>query len=55
MMLLLAVWRKLKLLGDDATEHLKYSLTILGAKGFPEVLQGYPLTLARCRRKKVLS
>lgn len=54
-MLLLDAWRKLKLLRDDATEHLQRSLTILWAKGFPEVLQGYPLALARCRRKKVPS
>jgi hypothetical protein len=37
-MLLHDVWRKLKLLGDDATEHLQRSLTILWTKDLPEVL-----------------
>ena len=51
-MLLPDVWRKLKLLRDDATEHLQRSLTILGAQDLPEALEGYPLAWSRFRRKK---
>jgi len=38
MMLLLDVWRKLKLLPDDSTEHLQRSLTIFWAKDLPEAM-----------------
>jgi hypothetical protein len=55
MMLLLDVWRNLKLLSDDSTEHLQRSLTILWAQYFPEAMQGYPLAGPRFRRKKISS
>ena len=55
MMLLLDVWRKLKLLRDDPTEHLQRSLTIFWAKDLPEAMQGYPLAGLRFRRKKAPS
>src|SRR5208337_4029255 len=55
MMLLLDVWRKLKLLCDDPTENLQRSLTIFWAKDFPEAMQDYPLAAIRFRRKKVPS
>jgi hypothetical protein len=35
-----AAWRWLKLLSDDATEHLQGLLAIRLRKGFPEPLQG---------------
>jgi hypothetical protein len=38
MMLLPDVWRKLKLLSDDSTEHLQRSLTIFWAKCLPEAM-----------------
>jgi len=38
MMLLPDVWRKLKLLSDDSTEHLQRSLTILWGKHLPQVM-----------------
>ena len=44
--------RGLKLLRDDAAEHLQRSLTILRAKDLPEAMQRYPLAGARFRRKK---
>ena len=44
--------RGLKLLRDDATEHLQRSLAILRAKDLPETMQGYPLAGARFRWKK---
>jgi hypothetical protein len=55
MMLLPDVWRKLKLLSDDSTEHLQRSLTIFWAQYLPEVMQGYPLARPRFRRKKISS
>ena len=55
MMLLLDVWRKLKLLSDDSTEHLQRSLTIFWAQYLPETMQGYPLAGPRFRRKKIPS
>jgi hypothetical protein len=55
MMLLPDVWRKLKLLSDDSTEHLQRSLTIFWAEYLPEAMQGYPLAGPRFRRKKISS
>ena len=52
-MLLLDVWRKLKLLSDDSPEHLKCSMTIFWAKYLPEAMQRYPLAGLRLRRKKI--
>lgn len=52
-MLLPGVWRKLKLLSDDSTEHLQRSLTIFWAQYLPEAMQGYPLAGLRFRRKKI--
>lgn len=46
------VSRKLKLLRDDATEHLQRSPAILRAKDLPEAMQGYPAAGARFRWKK---
>ena len=54
-MLLPDVWRKLKLLSDDSTEHLQRSLTIFWAQYLPETMQGYPLAGPRFRRKKISS
>lgn len=54
-MLLLDVWRKLKLLSDDSTEHLQRSLTIFWAQYLPEAMQGYPPAGPRFRRKKISS
>ncbi len=51
-MLLPGVSREVKLLRDDATEHLQRSPTILRAKDFPEAMEGYPLAATRFRRKK---
>jgi len=39
MMHLLALWRWLKLLSDDATEHDQGLLAILLGKNFPESMQ----------------
>ena len=55
MMLLPDVWRRLKLLSGDSTEHLQRSLTIFWAKYLPEAMQGYPLAGPRFRRKKISS
>jgi hypothetical protein len=55
MMLLPDVWRKLKLLCDDPTEHLERSLTLFWAKDLPETMEGYPLAWSRFRRKKAPS
>ncbi len=55
MMLLPDVWRKLKLLPGDPTEHLQRSLTIFWAKDLPEAMEGYPLAWSRFRRKKAPS
>jgi hypothetical protein len=54
-MLLLDVWRKLKLLRHDATEHLQNLPTILGTKNLPEAIQSYPLAWRRFLRKKAPS
>lgn len=54
-MLLLDVWRKLKLLRHDATEHLQNLPTILGAKNLPEAIQSYPSAWRRFLRKKAPS
>jgi hypothetical protein len=45
----------LKLLSDEATEHLQSSLAILLGKSFPEPIQSEPPTPSRSRRKKVPS
>jgi hypothetical protein len=50
-----AALRWLKLLSDEATEHLQSSLTILLGKSFPEPIQSEPPTPNRSRRKKVPS
>jgi hypothetical protein len=55
MMRLLAFERRVKLLGDDATEHLQRALPILFGKCFPEPTQVYPLVPRPCRRKKTPS
>jgi hypothetical protein len=55
MMLLLDVWRKLKLLRDDAAEHLQRLSTILWTKNFPEAIQCYPSAWCRFLRKKAPS
>ena len=55
MMLLLDVWRKLKLLRHDATEHLQNLPTILGTKNLPEAIQSYPSAWRRFLRKKAPS
>ena len=55
MMLLLVVWRNLKLLSDDSTEHLQRLLTILWAQYLPEAVQRYLPAGPRFRRKKISS
>jgi hypothetical protein len=52
---LLVVERRLKLLGDDATEHVQGSLPIRFGKNFPKPRQGYLRVGSRCRRKKIPS
>jgi hypothetical protein len=54
-MLLLDVWRKLKLLRDDAAEHLQRLPAILWTKNLPEEIQCYPSARRRFRRKKAPS
>ncbi len=54
-MLLPVVWRKLKLLSDNSTEHLERSLTIFRAQPLPEAIQGDPLAGGQLRRKKIPS
>lgn len=51
-MLLPDVWRKLKLLSDNSTEHLERSLTIFRAQPLPEAIQGDPLAGCQFLRKK---
>lgn len=51
-MLLPVVWRKLKLLSDNSTEHLERSLTIFRAQPLPKAIQGDPLAGRQFRRKK---
>jgi hypothetical protein len=55
MMLLLDVWRRLKLLSDDPTEHLQRLPPIFWAKDLPKAMQGYPLAGFRFLRKKAPS
>lgn len=54
-MLLPDDWRKLKLLSDNSTEHLKRSLTIFRTQPLPEAVQGDPLAGRQFRRKKIPS
>lgn len=54
-MLLPDVWRELKLLSDDLTEHLQRPLTIFWAQRLPQAMQGYPLAGRQFRRKKIPS
>lgn len=54
-MLLLGVWRKLKLLRDDAAEHLQRLSPILWTKNLPEAIQCYPSAWRRFLRKKAPS
>jgi len=54
-MLLLGVWRKLKLLSHDSTEYQQRSLPIFWAQYLPEAMQCYPLAGFPFRRKKIPS